>query len=166
MQNGKSKHVVVEAVAAPAATKCMHCSQTFALSVPIVGAPKDAEFFHTCGAIAQHLMKAHPEFARVVLERQAQFGFALSGMLTLEHVESTDAGLSKWRDQSRHQLHEFSTKNRISDATIEAKAKMLFPDDPHVSNMGEVIALVKELRDILEEKGTYPLEPSQVISAR
>lgn len=172
-QNGKSQHVTVEAVPAPAATKCAHCSQTFPLSVPIVGAPKDAEFFQTCGAIAQHLMKVHKDIAGSVLQRQAQFGFALSGLLTLEHVESNDAGLSKWRDQSRHQLHNFSTKNRISDATIETKVTEMDlshyfdMDADRSSDIKELfIMFLKAQRDILEERGVYPLEATQVISAR
>lgn len=163
MQNGKSKHVTIEGIDAPAPTKCAHCSHVFPLAVPIVGAPKDAEFFQMCGLIATHLMNKHVEVAKGIIQRQAEVGFAISGLMALEHVESSDVGLSKWRDQSRHRLHEFTTKNRISDATIELKVREL--DYKNETLPDDIIQLVKDVRDILEEKGLYPLDAQTVVLA-
>ena len=171
-QNGKSKNVAIELGAVPHPTKCIHCSHTFPQALPIVGAPKDTEFLQTCGMIAEHLMRKHPDITREILQRQAAFGFAVSGIITLGNVETFDEGLVKWRDLARHQLHSFATRNKISDATIEEKVNGIahhgHGDAPSIHKMldaGDVIALVKEMRDILEERIGYPMDAQSVVLA-
>lgn len=162
-QNGKSKHLSIESGVLTHPTKCLHCSQTFPQALPIVGAPKDTEFLQTCGMIAEHLMRKHPDITQAILQRQAAFGFAVSGIITLGNVETFDEGLSKWRDLSRHALHQFSIRNWISDAIIEARVRELFPDDPHAGSMSEVVALIKEMRDVLEERIGYPIDAQSIV---
>ena len=170
-QNGKLNHDL------PHPTKCAHCTHTFPQALPIVGAPKDTEFLQLCGMIAEHLMRKHPDITRAILQHQAAFGFAVSGIITLGNVETFDEGLVKWRDLARHQLHSFATRNRISDATIEEKVNGLshygynanhyghgeVPSIHKMLDAGDVIALAKQMRDILEERIGYPIDTQSVI---
>jgi hypothetical protein len=85
----------------------------------------------------------------------------VSSLLVLTNYRSSDAGLANWRDRVRFQIHDFARKNKISDATIEEKVKALMPDLTNENDIrlrAEVIALVKEMRDVLEERG--PFKPS------
>jgi hypothetical protein len=162
--NGKSKHVSVEASDIPQPTKCVHCSRTFPFAVPIVGAPKDSEYYILTGQLAQHLVDKHPLEAKKAVEAQMIWGMGISTIMCLRHFDSTDEGLTSFRDLVRHRLHEFSTKHRISDATIEQKVKALCSPDQFGLSQWDVIQLVKDVRDILEEKGMYPIE--NVVSVR
>jgi len=79
----------------------------------------------------------------------------------LTNYTSQDEGLVKWRDLVRHRLHDFATKNRISDATIEEKVHALFylsNGNYDAAGESDVLQLVKDVRDILEERGMYPVE--------
>jgi hypothetical protein len=170
--NGKSQDVSLEAKELPQPTKCAHCSRTFPLAVPIVGAPKDTGYIQLTGQLAQHLIQKHPQIAKKAVENQLNMGVGISALMCLQNFESTDEGLLKWRDLIRHNLHRFATKNRISDATIREKVDTLFAEATHapaaVSKLigpETVIQLVKDVRDILEERLGYPAE-SSVISGR
>jgi hypothetical protein len=124
------------------------------------------EYIQLCGQLAQHLMQKHPLMAKKAVEQQMQMGIGLSGLCVLANFVSNDEGLAKWRDLIRHQFHDFSTRNRISDATIEEKVKALdfapyFDLDSDRSDeiKPAVIALVKDVRDIIEERlPMYPVE--------
>ena len=157
-QNGKSQRVSIEAKELADPTHCIHCSKRFPLAVPIIGAPKDTEYVQLTGQLAQHVLDKHPLMAKKTFEQQVQIGMGVSSLLVLTNYRSSDAGLANWRDRVRFQIHDFARKNKISDATIEEKVKAIFPDDPNAGSMSEVIALVKEMRDVLEERG--PFKPS------
>lgn len=161
-QNGKSQQVSIEAKNLPDPTVCIHCSKRFPLAVPIIGAPKDTEYVQLAGQLAQHVMDKHPLMAKKAVEQQLQIGMGVSGLMVLANFRSTDAGLANWRDRVRFNLHDFSRKNRISDATIDQKIAALF-NGQTVTEQGtmasvrinDVIALLKEMRDILEEQGPF-----------
>lgn len=160
MKNGKSPDVSIELKKLPDATKCLHCDRTFPKALPIIGAPKDTEYIQLTGSLAQHLMQKHPLIAKKCVEQQMQMGIGVSGLVVLANFVSHDEGLAKWRDTIRHDFHEFSTANRISDATIEEKVKVLFLAEEIEPDMeGRVIALVKEMRDVLEETLTRSESP-------
>ena len=158
MQNGKSQRVSIEAKELADPTHCIHCSKRFPFAVPIIGAPKDTEYIQLTGQLAQHVMDKHPLMAKRAVEQQLQIGMGVSSLMVLVNFKSSDAGLANWRDRVRFQIHDFARKNKISDATIEEKVKAIFPDNPNAGSMSEVIALVKEMRDVLEERG--PFKPS------
>ena len=160
-QNGKSQRVSIEAKELADPTHCIHCSKRFPLAVPIIGAPKDTEYIQLTGQLAQHVMDKHPLMARKAVEQQLQIGMGVSSLMVLVNFKSSDAGLANWRDRVRFQIHDFARKNKISDATIEEKVKVLMPDLTNENDIrlrAEVIALVKEMRDVLEERG--PFKPS------
>jgi len=166
-ENGKSPNASVDLKELPQPTKCQHCSKTFAIAVPIVGAPKDTEYIQLTAQLAQHLMDKHPLMAKKAVEQQMQIGLGVSALMCLVHFESTDSGLASWRDRARFQLHDFSRKTRISDQTIETKVKAITHtpgNGPYceeaVVTTSDVIALVKEMRDILEERGDF--SPSSI----
>jgi hypothetical protein len=159
MKNGKSPNVSIEVKELPDATKCLHCDRTFPKALPFIGAPKDTEYIQLTGSLAQHLMQKHPLIAKQCVEQQMNMGIGISGLVVLQNFVSNDDGLAKWRDTIRHEFHEFSTAYRISDATIEEKVKVIShhgygsaPTVYEVADAKDVIALVKEMRDILEER--------------
>jgi hypothetical protein len=155
MKNGKSANVSIEVNALPDATKCLHCDRTFPKALPIIGAPKDTEYIQLTGSLAQHLMGKHPLTAKQCVDQQMQLVINMWGLVVLHNFRSNDEGLAKWRDTIRHQLHDFSTANRISDATIEEKVRGIFGDSVSILSIvaiENVTALVKEMRDILEER--------------
>ena len=160
-QNGKSQRVSIEAKELADPTHCIHCSKRFPLAVPIIGAPKDTEYVQLTGQLAQHVLDKHPLMAKKTFEQQVQIGMGVSSLMVLVNFKSSDAGLANWRDRARFQIHDFARKNKISDATIEEKVKVLMPDLTNENDIrlrAEVIALVKEMRDVLEERG--PFKPS------
>ncbi len=163
--NGKSQRVSIEAKELADPTHCIHCSKRFPLAVPIIGAPKDTEYIQLTGQLAQHVMDKHPLMAKKAVEQQLQIGMGVSSLMVFQNFKSSDAGLVNWRDRVRFQIHDFARKNKISDATIEEKVKAMahhghgeFPTGQKVIDAADVIALVKEMRDVLEERG--PFKPS------
>ena len=113
-------------------------------------------------------MDKHPLMAKKAVEQQLQIGMGVSSLLVLTNYKSSDAGLANWRDRVRFQIHEFARKNKISDATIEEKVRVLMPELTNENDIrlrAEVIALVKEMRDILEERGPFAPNSTQAQSA-
>ena len=166
-QNGKSQRVSIEAKELADPTHCIHCSKRFPFAVPIIGAPKDTEYIQLTGQLAQHVMDKHPLMAKKAVEQQLQIGMGVSSLLVLTNYKSSDAGLANWRDRVRFQIHEFARKNKISDATIEEKVRVLMPELTNENDIrlrAEVIALVKEMRDILEERGPFAPNSTQAQS--
>ena len=162
--NGKSQRVSIEAKEPADPTHCIHCSKRFPLAVPIIGAPKDAEYVQLTGQLAQHVLDKHPLMAKKTFEQQVQIGMGVSSLMVLVNFKSSDAGLVNWGDRVRFQIHEFARKNKISDATIEDKVVALFNDTSHSPLQAHVIALVKEMRDILEERGPFSPNSTQAQS--
>ena len=165
--NGKSQRVSIEAKELADPTHCIHCSKRFPLAVPIIGAPKDTEYVQLTGQLAQHVLDKHPLMAKKTFEQQVQIGMGVSSLMVLVNFKSSDAGLVNWGDRVRFQIHEFARKNKISDATIEEKVKVLMPDLTNENDIrlrAEVIALVKEMRDILEERGPFAPNSTQAQS--
>ena len=163
-QNGKSQRVSIEAKELADPTHCIHCSKRFPVAVPIIGAPKDTEYIQLTGQLAQHVMDKHPLMAKRAVEQQLQIGMGVSSLMVLVNFKSSDAGLANWRDRVRFQIHEFARKNKISDATIEEKVRALYDSVPEAPDTQEVIALVKEMRDILEERGLFAPNSTQAQS--
>lgn len=150
--NGKSKHISLTLQELPQATKCSHCDRTFALAVPILGQQAGTEYVQLAGQCGQHLVDAHPKIARAFVQQQMQLSMDGSALMVLANYSSTDAGLLKWRDEIRYRIHNAFRKNTISDETISEKAKLLGLTDEETA---EVIVLLKEMRDVLEERDPF-----------
>jgi hypothetical protein len=129
-------------------TKCGHCPQIFRSSgIPIIGTSAQQAAAAFLNNLVQHLMQKHPEVAQACYIEQAKYG----GIVFMQQFATDDPELLKQRDQTRHDVHKFTQKVHISDATIEQRVRQLPAVVEGVPNAADVIALMKEFRDVLEE---------------
>jgi hypothetical protein len=140
-------------------TVCAHCSARFVTPVPIVGEPPEARFVKFLAQLADHLNRKHKKIAADCVSQQLAFSMDFSAIVVLAHFSSTDEDLAHFRDEARRRLHSFSRKVHVSDATIEEKVSLLGLDPLKTS---EVSALLKQMRDVLEETFSTSEQPAKL----
>ena len=124
MKNGKLRNVTVHdpGPMPPPATFCKHCNQSFPVSVPIIGAPIETGFVQTTSKLAAHIQSKHPDLVQADVAQQMNASIACSAQLVLNHFQSTDEGLMKWRDRERHRIFRAmlvrSAPSRISPLSL------------------------------------------------
>lgn len=152
-------------------TKCKQCGKIFrSAGVPIIGEAPDKAAETFLASLVDHLMKHHKEVLQQCYFRQAQYG----GVLFIEQFETDDPQLREQRELSRHQIHKYTQRVHISDATIEKRLKELESRHTHDApldaidggpeiwwiRVNDVLTLMKEFRDVLEEFNLHPPRPA------
>jgi len=164
MKNGKARSHDPGPMPA-LATFCRHCNASFPVAIPIFGARKDEECFTVMQTLATHVTTKHPEQVQQDGPAQMRFAFGFSGQLMMAHFTTTDERLQSWLDRERHAIFRAMLRSSVTDEKIERKVADLFhlasvrKDGPHLPTPGEVILLVKSMRDAIEERNLYP-EPA------
>jgi hypothetical protein len=150
-------------------TRCAYCKMTWPPITPTIGQAMDQTYFGLVMVMCQHLQQKHPQEFAQEFQKQVQVQLRLSHIFYLQHFNSNDPEVARYRDVSRHAIFAMLQKNRISDATIESKVAQLASQFDNSITAPEVINLLKEVRDALEEKGMYPEfnapDPRRVILA-
>ena len=144
------------------ATYCRHCNMAFPVALPIVGEPRDAQFIRATQQLADHLINKHkPEFQKDIAV-QVLYSISCSAQVVLANFDSTDQGLMSWRDRERHKMFRAMMRSGVTDEKIKDKVDALFAmcAGAHGPTEEEVTALIKSMRDAIEERNLYP-EPSQ-----
>ena len=130
-------------------TSCLECGKKFksTVAVPIVGQP-GAQYFKFVNDLVNHVTSEHRQ---LILEYPA-LQAALGTILLMRHFAIHDPEFLRQLDPVRHQIHDLTRARKVSDETIAAKVSLLALDpEKHAS----VVALLKEIRDVLEERLGY-----------
>jgi hypothetical protein len=160
------------------ATRCNHCDKKdgiFAPATPVIGQPQDAAYFTLATMMCAHLQQKHPKvFARIM---QGLLGWQMrfSHLAYLREFTIIDPDLVLYLDRSRHGILR-TAQLRVPDSKLEEQVNRLASirtddhnDAEHYLKKSDVLALVKELRDVLQEELLYPEmqpgDPAKVILA-
>lgn len=158
-------------------TTCRHCAMTWPPPIPAPGQPLDAAYYQLaisiCGHLQTHVKKLTPQ--EVADIEQFMFGAQMrfSHWFYLKYFDSNDPELARYRDVSRHAVWSMLRAVELSDAGLEAKVKSLdtiqqphgFPTNVNDARpfmqcnwvrRDDALALLKAVRDTLEERAGYP----------
>lgn len=131
-------------------TSCLECGKKFksTIAVPLIGQPPGAQYAKFANDLVNHAVTEHRQAVLEYPILQASLGT----ILLMRHFSIHDAEFLKQLDPVRHRIHELTRARRVSDETIQAKVSLLALDEEkHAS----VVALLKEMRDVLEERLGY-----------
>lgn len=132
-------------------TTCRVCGEQFTTpSVAIIGQTADQRIGEFGGRLAQHILTKHKEIAVYAATMQQQF----DGMLCLMNFNIAEPELTDQLDQIRFQINRLTRRAVVSDETIMQRVAELGLLNP--ADESKVYQLLKDMRDVLEERGRYP----------
>lgn len=136
---------------------CTLCQQRFKF-------PRIADHIHDPHGAAimrefnEHMAKKHQEeFIQIGIKTGV-----LQTALMLKQFRSQDESMRQLQEYLRYQVHDMTGTVTVTDEKLEKQVAALFEHDRPSTTA--VIALVKLLRDILEEKGQFQPTPPESLS--
>jgi hypothetical protein len=143
-------------------TECVHCHEKFPTMsrIPIIGEPASAGFERFCANLIKHLTTKHPEQAQSAMLEAASVYQGLCGWLALKNFQSYDPEMIRQMDQTRHYLHAKTRMVKVTDQRITQKVDEIagFTNMAMAAEHREaVVQLLKDFRDVYEERGLHPL---------
>ena len=137
-------------------TRCLHCDKVFPPPVPVIGQPTDVAYFELATKLCEHLQKRHQKVFHAALARQMPTQVRLSHTYYMPEFSSNDPDLAKYLDLTRY-IFLRNSQHRVSDAKLaERVAALPAFDGNNTVRRSDVLALLKEMRDVLQEEGRYP----------
>lgn len=164
------RNIVLKPGAATAA-QCRICGQKFKgpeMGGPIiVGEKETTRIQRYVLKLTEHLQQKHPEQLGMFAQQSGDY----LGLLCLMTFDTADEELAKERDFLRWQLHRATRRVFVTDERIAEKCKVLvdaammngvlpqIEQAERVAVEDHIAGLLREMRNVFEERGRYP-EPS------